>query len=495
MPSKISCKFSQKLLQKPLLTCVFSLSAGLTCLSIAAAAHGQQSVQAPPESAMQARELLSDLIAAKSTHANGSTRSAQMIADRLIAGGYSREDVQVLAPKEHPTKGNVVVRLRGKSKTNPSEKPVLYIGHLDVVDAKREDWTFDPFTLTEKDGWLYGRGTIDMLGQAAAYVTTMVRLKKEGFMPERDIILALTADEEAEGNANGVAWLLKEHKALIDAGLVINPDAGEAAIKNGRKLYLTAQTSEKVFLTFGLEVTDKGGHSSRPTAQNPIDRLAKGLHKLSEFSFPLHLTDTVKLYFAGRSNLESGQKKTDMLAISSAKPDLAAVRRLSQEVETNIMLRTTCTTTEVSGGHAENALPQRARATVQCRVIPGESQAQVEAQLRKVLRDDSIKISVITAAKPTPESPPSPAIFNAVASVAKGMWPEVLVLPNMSAGASDSVFTRNAGLPTYGIDAMFDDLDDSRAHGRDERISVKGFNEEIEFVYRLVKAIDKLPSK
>jgi acetylornithine deacetylase/succinyl-diaminopimelate desuccinylase-like protein len=371
----------------------------------------------------------------------------------------------------------------------------LYIGHLDVVDAKREDWNFDPFTLTEKDGWLYGRGTIDMLGQAAAYVTTMLRLKKEGFVPERDIILALTADEEAEGNANGVAWLLKEHKALIDAGLVINPDAGEAAIKNDRKLYLTAQTSEKVFLTFGLEVTDKGGHSSRPTAQNPIDRLAKGLHKLSGFNFPLHLTDTVKLYFAGRSQLESGQKKADMLAVSLAKLDLAAVRRLSQEVETNIMLRTTCTTTEISGGHAENALPQRARATVQCRVIPGESQAQVEAQLRKVLQDDSIKISVITAAKPTPESPPSPAIFKAVASVAKGMWPEVIVLPNMSAGASDSVFTRNAGLPTYGIDAMFDDLDDSRAHGRDERISVKGFNEEIEFVYRLVKVIDKLPSK
>lgn len=493
MPSKISFKFNQKLLRKPLLACAFGLSTGLTCLSLAATAHGQQTVQAPPENATQARDLLRDLIAAKSTHANGSTRSAQMIAERLIAAGYSREDVQVLAPKEHPTKGNVVVRLRGKSNADATTKPILYIGHLDVVDAKREDWNFDPFTLTEKDGWLYGRGTIDMLGQAAAYVTTMVRLKKEGFIPERDIILALTADEEAEGNANGVAWLLKEHRALIDAGLVINPDAGEAAIKNGRKLYLTAQTSEKVFLTFGLEVTDKGGHSSRPTAQNPIDRLAKGLHKLSAFSFPLHLTETVKLYFAGRSALESGQKKADMLAVSASKPDLAAVRRLSQEVETNIMLRTTCTTTEISGGHAENALPQRARATVQCRVIPGESQAQVEAQLRKVLQDDSIKISVITAAKPTPESPPSPAIFKAVASVAKGMWPEVIVLPNMSAGASDSVFTRNAGLPTYGIDAMFDDLDDSRAHGRDERISVKGFNEEIEFVYRLMKAIDKLP--
>lgn len=465
-------------------------SAVLSCTALSA--HAQQSissVQAPAQVAAEAREILGEMIAAKAIHANGSTVLAQKIAQRLLAAGYSQSDVHVLAPAKHPHKANVVVRLRGSGKA----KPVLYIGHLDVVDAKREDWNFDPFSLTEKDGWLYGRGTIDMLGQDSAMLASMLRLKRENYVPERDIIVAFTADEEAEGDANGVDWLLKEHRALIDAGLVINPDAGEAAIKNGKKIYLTTQTSEKIFLSFGLEVTDKGGHSSRPTDQNPIYRLSKGLQRLSEFRFPLHLTDTVKLYFAGRSQLESGQKKADMLAISKPNPSAAVVNRLSQEVETNIMLRTTCTATEISGGHAENALPQRAKATIQCRVIPGETQAQIEATLRRVLKDDSVQISVMTAAKPTPESPPSPAIFKAVEQVTKSMWPEVIILPNMSAGASDSVFTRNAGLVTYGVDAMFDDLDDSRAHGRDERISVKGYNEELEFIYRLMKSIAKLP--
>ncbi|MFA9275337.1 MAG: M20/M25/M40 family metallo-hydrolase [Candidatus Aquirickettsiella gammari] len=470
-------------------------SAVLSCVSLSvsarqsAVASSHSPTQAPPQVAAEAREILSEMIASKSTHINGSTALAWKIANRLLAAGYSQSDVQVLAPAQYPNKANVVVRLRGSGKA----KPVLYIGHLDVVDAKRDDWNFDPYSLTEKDGWLYGRGTIDMLGQDTAMLASMLRLKRENYVPERDIIVAFTADEEAGGDANGVQWLLKEHPSLLDAGLVINPDGGEAAIKNGKKIYLTTQTSEKIFLTFVLEVTDKGGHSSRPTEHNPIYRLSKGLQRLSDFHFPLHLTDTVKLYFAGRSQLESGQKKADMLAISKVNPSAAVVRRLSQEVETNIMLRTTCTATEISGGHAENALPQRAKATIQCRVIPGESQAQTEATLRSVLKDDNIKISVMTAAKPTPESPPSPVIFKAVEQVAKSMWPEVIILPNMSAGASDSVFTRNAGLVTYGVDAMFDDLDDSRAHGRDERISVKGFNEEIEFVYRLMKNIAKLP--
>ncbi|MFZ6816800.1 M20/M25/M40 family metallo-hydrolase [Undibacterium sp. Ji22W] len=481
MPTVLNSRFTRTVLSSAILTCA--------AWSVSAQQSTSASIQAPAQIAAEAREILSEMIASKSIHANGSTALAQKIAARLLAAGYSQSDVHVLAPAKHPSKANVVVRLRGSGKA----KPVLYIGHLDVVDAKREDWNFDPFSLTEKDGWLYGRGTIDMLGQDSAMLASMLRLKRENYVPERDIIVAFTADEEAEGDANGVEWLLKEHRSLIDAGLVINPDAGEAAIKNGKKIYLTTQTSEKIFLSFGVEVTDKGGHSSRPTDQNPIYRLSKGLQRLSDFSFPLHLTDTVKLYFAGRSQLESGQKKADMLAISKANPPAAVVRRLSQEVETNIMLRTTCTATEISGGHAENALPQRAKATLQCRVIPGETQAQIEATLRRVLKDESIKISVMTAAKPTPESPPSPAIFKAVEQVTKSMWPEVIILPNMSAGASDSVFTRNAGLVTYGVDAMFDDLDDSRAHGRDERISVKGFNEEIEFVYRLMKSIAKLP--
>jgi acetylornithine deacetylase/succinyl-diaminopimelate desuccinylase-like protein len=497
-PSGTTCrKFAQDLAMKTCLslTCIVALCVDVNAQS--STSTPTSTPQPPIETKALAREILQDLIAAKAIHANGSTRSAQMIAERLWAAGFSKDDAQVLIPKAHPTKGNTVVRLRAGNSSNASSsirsKPILYIGHLDVVDAKREDWNFDPFTLTEKDGWLYGRGTIDMLGQNAAMLATLIRLKKENFVPERDIIVAFTADEEAEGDANGVEWLLKEHRALVDAAMVINPDAGEAAIKKDKKIYLTVQTSEKIFLTFGLEVTDKGGHSSRPTDQNPIYRLSKALARLDNFSFPLHLTETVKLYFKGRANLESGQVKADMLGVSGNRIDLAAVERLSKEVETNIMLRTTCVVTEISGGHAENALPQRARATVQCRVIPGETQAQTEALLRRVLNDTRVQISVMTPAKPSPESAPDPLILKAVEGVTKSMWTGVAVLPNMSAGASDSLFTRLAGIPTYGIDAMFDDLDDGRAHGRDERIKLSVFNEELEFVYRLMKAMDKLP--
>ena len=443
--------------------------------------------QPPGDMRSTGRDILKQLVGMHAVHSKGTTPSARWIAERLAAGGFASDDIHVLAPESHPNMGNVVVRLRGSGK----HKPLLYIGHLDVVEAKAEDWSFDPFVLTEKDGWLYGRGTIDMLGQDAAMLASMLRLKKEGFVPDRDIIVALTADEEAGDVANGVDFLLTKHRALIDAGLAINPDAGEAALKNGRKLYLSVQSSEKMFVTFTLEVTDKGGHSSRPTASNPIYRLAKGLDRLSGFAFPIHMTATTKLYFAGRAGLENGQRKADMLAVAGASADPAAVERLSREVETDIMLRTTCTVTGVEGGHAENALPQRARATIQCRLVPGESQESTRQILAKALADPSIAIGVMTAGVPSPESAPTPAILASLGGVMGTMWPDVAVIPNMSAGASDSIHTRAAGIPTYGIDAMFDDLDDGRAHGRDERISVKVFDEELEFTYRLMKALSR----
>jgi acetylornithine deacetylase/succinyl-diaminopimelate desuccinylase-like protein len=442
---------------------------------------------APADNVALAREVLAKLIALKPTHANGSTQAAQYVADTLIAAGFAKDDVQVLIPAGAPDKGNAVVRLRGKG----SARPLLYIGHLDVVEAKREDWNHDPFALTEQDGWLYGRGTIDMLGQDAAMLASIVRLKKEGFAPARDIIIAFTADEEGGATLNGVQWLLKEHRPLVDAELAINPDGGEAALKNGRKLYVSVQTSEKMYVNYALEATDKGGHSSRPTSANPIYRLARGLQRLSSYQFPAHLTDTTRLYFASRAALEQGQVRADMLAVSGAKPAPAALARLSKEVETNILLRTTCVATKVEGGHADNALPQRARATVQCRVMPGETQAGIESQLRKVMADEGIKVSVAQPATPSPESAPTPAILSTLGGVMHAMWPGVAVVPNMSPGASDSIHTRGAGIPTYGIDAMFDDLDDARAHGRDERISVPVFGEEVEFTYRLMKALSQ----
>jgi acetylornithine deacetylase/succinyl-diaminopimelate desuccinylase-like protein len=444
---------------------------------------GASAAVPPAQTHALARDVLQHLIAINSTHTHGSSAAAQYVADQLKAAGFPDDDVRLLAPSEHPTKGNVIARLHGKG----GAKPLLYICHLDVVEARREDWNFDPFVLTERDGWLYGRGSIDMKGQDAAVLATLIRLKKESYVPYRDIIVAFTADEEAGGDANGVKWLFQEHRDLVDAGLVVNPDGGEAAIKSARKLYVAVQTSEKIFLTFGLEVTDKGGHSSRPTASNPIYRLSRGLDRLSAYAFPVHLTETTKLYFAGRADLSSGQTKSDMQAMGRTPVDDGAVQRLSADVETNIMLRTTCVATMIEGGHAENALPQRARATVQCRVIPGESQDEVERTLEAVLKDPEIKISVMTAAVPSPDSVPAPAILRSVRRAAQSIWPGVMVLPEMSAGADDSIYPRSLGIPAYGIDGMFDDLDDGRAHGRDERIGVAAFDEELEFTYRLMK--------
>ena len=459
----------------------------LACLVGAHAAAAGPADPAASESL--ARDVLKQLVEMNTTHAHGSTGAANALAARFRAAGFAPADVVVLAPAAHPTKGNVVVRLHGRG----GGAPILYICHLDVVEAKPEDWTVDPFKLTEKDGWLYGRGTIDMKGQDAAVAASLIRLKQEGFVPARDLIVAFTADEEAGGDANGVEWLFATHRPLVDAGLVINPDGGEAGMKAGRKLYVALQTSEKVFLTLGLEVTDKGGHSSRPTADNPIYRLAEGLARLAHFRFPVHLTETTKLYFAGRAGLESGQLQADMRAAGSGAPAAEAVERLSANVETNIMLRTTCTATMIDGGHAENALPQRAHALIQCRVIPGETPASVEAAIKTALADPRIAIRTVTAATPSPESPPSAAILHALEATTHEIWPEVIVLPEMSPGASDSKYTSVLGIPSYGIDAMFDDLDDGRAHGRDERIGVTAFKQDVEFTYALMKRLALLP--
>jgi len=432
-----------------------------------------------------AREMLRELVEINSTHAHGSTEAAKALAARFLAAGFAPQDVMLLAPADHPSKGNLVVRLRGRARG----RGILYIGHLDVVEAKREDWDYDPFKLTEQDGWLYGRGVIDMKGQDVAMAVALMRLKQEGFQPAHDLIVAFTADEEAGGDASGIKWLLATHHDLIDAQFVINPDGGEAGMKQGRKLYVAVQTSEKYFLTFGVEATDKGGHSSRPTADNPIYRLSAALTRLSQFRFPVHLTETTRQYFGRRAELETGQVQADMRAVSMGSTDEAVIERLSAVLETNIMLRTTCTATQIEGGHAENALPQRARASLQCRVIPGESPESVEAALQTVLADPLVKFSTITPATPSPESPLNASLVREVETVVHAFWPEVIVLPEMSPSASDSRYTRALGMPSYGIDAMFDDLDDGRAHGRNERISVRVFDQDIEFTYRLMKVL------
>jgi len=430
-----------------------------------------------------ALDVLKSLVEINTTHAQGSTRAAEALAARLRAAGFASEELTLIAPTDHPTKGNLVIRLHGQGKG----KPVLFIGHLDVVEAKREDWSVDPFTLTAMEGYFYGRGTLDMKGDDAALVTNLMRFKQEGFVPERDIVVALTADEEAEGDANGVAWLLREHRDLIDAGLVFNPDAGGGVSTGDRRLYMGLETSEKIFVTFGLEVTNKGGHSSLPEPDNAIYRLAAGLGRIAKLSFPVRLNATTKAYFAAMAKLETGQKRRDMIAMTQLKPDPAAVRRLEASVFDNALLHTTCVATKIDGGHAENALPQRARAMIQCRMLPDDTQASVESILKKTLADPAIKVSVITPAAPGPESVPTAAIMSKVVAVVGSMWPNVPVVPDMDTGASDSKYTRGAGLPSFGITGLFTDIDDNRTHGRDERIPIDGFYQDVEFTYRLMR--------
>jgi len=440
--------------------------------------------QPPDAIKVLALDVFKSLVQINTTHAHGSTQASEQLAARLRASGFAPEDVTLIAPADHPTKGNLVIRLHGQGKG----KPLLFIGHLDVVEAKREDWSVDPFLLTEKDGYFYGRGTLDMKDDDAALVTSLMRFKQEGFVPERDIVVALTADEEAEGDANGVEWLLREHRDLIDADLVFNPDSGGGMSTGDRRLYMGLETSEKIYVTFGLEVTNKGGHSSEPEPDNAIYRLAAGLGRIAKLSFPVRVNSTTKAYFAAMAKMEAGQNQRDMMAMTQPKLDPAAIRRLEASIFYNAILRTTCVATMIDGGHAESALPQRAHALIQCRMLPDDTQASVQATLVKTLADLAIKVAVVTAADTGPESVPTPAILRKVEAVVGSMWPRVPVVPDMDTGASDSIFTRGAGIPSFGISGMFTDIDDNRAHGQDERVPIDGFYQDVEFTYRLMKA-------
>jgi acetylornithine deacetylase/succinyl-diaminopimelate desuccinylase-like protein len=459
-------------------------SAALTFAGAACAA-GAAPLPPPADQAL-AHDLLKEMIETNSTHAHGSTALSEKIARRLLDAGFAPADVQVVVPPDHPTKGNVVVRLHGKG----LGKPILYIGHLDVVEAKREDWTVDPFVLTEKDGWFYGRGVVDMKGEDVAVLESLIRLKREGFKPDRDIIVAFTADEEAEGDANGVDFLLSQHRDLVDAGLVLNPDAGGGAFKGGQRIGYGVQTSEKLYVTYSLETTNRGGHSSEPRPDNAIYELAQALVKLSAYRFPVHMTDTTRLFFGRTSAAAAGDVRADMLAVSKNPPDLAAAERLSAEdVNDNAMLRTTCVATMEQGGHAENALPQRAQATIQCRLIPGETVEDTKARLAQAIGDPGVKVSLAVPVKPSGESKLTPEIMARYEKTVHGMWPGVPVIPTMDPGASDSVHSRAAGIPSFGASAIFNDIDDIRIHGRDERVTPTTFYEGVEFAYRLMKAM------
>ena len=432
-----------------------------------------------------ARDIFRELIEINTTEPVGTTKAAEAMAARLRAAGFTEEDVKIVGPNER--KQNLVARLRGGG----AAKPLLLLAHLDVVEALRGDWTLDPFKFTEQDGYFYGRGTSDIKEEAADLVANFIRLKREGYRPDRDLILALTADEEG-GNDNGVDWLLKNRRELIDAAYAVNTDAGGGQIVKGKHVRNAVQTSEKVYLTFALEVKNRGGHSSLPSKENAIYRLAEGLTRLSKFDFPVRTNDTTRAYFERMASGETGQTALDMKTVARTPTDEAAAARLSaSSVYYNALLRTTCVATQLQAGHAENALPQTARATVNCRLLPEDTAANVEQTLVRVLADEQIKLSTISPAKPSPASPLAPELFGAVERVTKEMWPGVYVVPVMETGASDSLYLRGAGIPAYGVSGMFFDVDDVRAHGRDERVGVKQYFEGVEFEYRLIKALAK----
>ncbi|MGH9766326.1 MAG: M20/M25/M40 family metallo-hydrolase, partial [Blastocatellia bacterium] len=371
--------------------------------------------------------------------------------------------------------------------------PILLLAHIDVVEAKREDWSLDPFKFLEKDGYYYGRGTSDDKAMAAIFIANLIRFKQEGFKTDRDIIVALTADEEG-GDYNGVEWLLKDNRSLIEAEFGLN-EGGGGAIRYGKKLFNAVQASEKVYQSFLLEVKNKGGHSSRPVKDNAIYHLAAGLQRLAQFDFPVNLNEVTRAYFERVSKFESSETAAAMKGVTRNPPDARSVAYLGNIPAYNATMRTTCVATMLEAGHAENALPQTARATVNCRILPTETAEQTRATLIKVVNDGRITITPIKEPKPSPPSPLAAEVMQPIERVTAEMWPGVPVIPVMSTGATDSLYLRNAGIPIYGTSGIFGDIDDSRAHGKDERISVKSFYDGQEYLYRLVKAFTSADAK
>jgi acetylornithine deacetylase/succinyl-diaminopimelate desuccinylase-like protein len=439
------------------------------------------------------RDIFRELIEINTTDSVGSTtRAAEAMAKRLKDAGFPAADVQVLGPNDR--KGNMVARFRSSG----MKRPVLIIGHLDVVEARREDWTTDPFQFVEKDGYFYGRGTQDMKANDAILVTTFIRLRREGYRPDRDLILALTADEEG-GKSNGVDWLLRNHRELIDAEFVLNADSGGVTTMRGKPVNVDVEATEKQYADFELTSLNPGGHSSLPTPDNAIYHLADALARLERAPFPVELNAVTRTYFERRAPLENVAAKADMNAVLHTPPDAAAVARLSADPRYNSMLRTTCVATRLSGGHANNALPQTAQAIVNCRILPGHSPEETRLTLVRILGDPKIAVRYVdpvgAVANRAPDSKgfptvlPPPEVLRPLELVAARMWPGVPVIPNLETGASDSIYTMAANMPSYGINGVGIDQDDIRAHGKDERVRVSAYFEGVEFYYLFLKAM------
>ena len=465
----------------------------------------QQLSPADQATRRMAVDIFKQLIEINTTDSVGSvTAAAEAMAQRFRDAGFAQTDIQVLGPSSNDRKKNVVVRLHGSGK----HKPVLLIGHLDVVEARREDWTTDPFQFIEKDGYYYGRGTSDMKDGDAIMTATLIRLKKEGYVPSRDIILAMTADEEG-GTSNGVDWLLKNHRELIDAEFVLNHDGGGVLADHGKPLMMEVNATEKLYGDFVLTATNPGGHSSLPRPENAIYELAEALTRVAHYQFPFELNPITRAYYERQVPMASAPRAADLKAMLKTPPDMDAVARLSKDPLDNSTMHTTCVATRLSGGHANNALPQMAQANVNCRIEPGHTLEETRLTLEKIVADP--KVANPTIADPTIKVqfrendnklmdhgsdrhsyvPPAPRkeVFNALDKVAAQMWPGIPVLPTMSTGASDGVYTNAAGMPTYAVSGEQYERDDIRAHGKDERSGVEAFARGVDFYYVFLKEV------
>jgi acetylornithine deacetylase/succinyl-diaminopimelate desuccinylase-like protein len=437
----------------------------------------------PPLADQQlAREIYKEMVETKSGFTTGATTPiAESVAKRLRAEGFP--DADIFVGGVIPRKANIVVRYHGTGK----RKPILLLAHIDVVEAKREDWSTDPFQFIEKEGWFYGRGTTDDKAQAAVWVANLIRYKREGFHPYRDLIVALTADEEGGGPYNGADWLLKTKRSLIEADFCLNEGA-RGELVAGKRIAHDIGLAEKTYADFRLESRNKGGHSSRPVPDNAIYHLAGALYRLSSFAFPFHLNEVTKAYFEQMSKIAKGDLAADYLKVSQGEEE--AMRRIAAtNPGMNSMLRTTCVATQLEGGHAPNALPQLAAANVNCRILPDDTVENVLKVLQQAVADDQVAVSIKVNEGRAPASPMRADILKAFNRVTDTMWPGVVTVPSMATGASDGRYLREGGIPTYGVQGFFNDRDDVRAHGRDERMLVRSFYEGQTFLYEFVKAL------
>ena len=432
------------------------------------------------------RETYRELVETNTTLSAGDcTLAAQRMAARLRSAGYPEADLRVFIPDGHPKEGGLLAILHG---SDPKLKPILMLAHVDVVEARREDWTRDPFTLVEEGGYFYGRGTTDMKAQAAVWVDNLVRYREQNFKPKRDIKLALTCGEETSSALNGAGWLVQNARQAIDAEFALTEGVDGDLDAQGHRIALEILAAEKMSQNYLFEVTNAGGHSSRPVADNAIYHLVRAVDRVSHYEFPVQLDDANRAYFSGMSKIYGGEQGAAMAAIVANPGNANALAVLDRNMNWHAMLRTTCVATMLSAGHATNALPQRATANINCRIFPGVAREEVLAQLVKIADDPAVTVRVSEirgpAANPTPLTP---RILKPVQSVANELWPGVPVIPALEPGASDAQFLNPAGIPTYGITGMFTDPDGGHQHGLNERIRVQSVREGRTFLFRLVK--------